>query len=127
MKINSILASVALLACTTTFAQERLDLAAWNASKPAASVSISPSTKAGDYVVKAVFTDLITSAVLARPIMIAAAGKPAKIEIGSESGTIIRFTVEISLDGRNATYVSEILKAGKIDSSHSITLALVGA
>jgi hypothetical protein len=121
MKINSLLAAVALLACTTTFAQERLDLAAWNASKTAASVSIFPSTRAGEYVAKAVFKDLITSAVLARPMIIAAAGKPTKIEIGSESGTIIRFTVEVSLDGRNATYISQILKAGKIDSSHSIT------
>lgn len=77
--------------------------------------------------VKTIYTDLITSAVLANPTILAVAGKPTKVQIGLASGTIIRFTVEVSLDGRNATYVSEILKAGKIDSSHSITLSLVSA
>jgi hypothetical protein len=127
MKIKSILATLALLACTNSFAQERLDLALWNASKPSSSVSIAPSTKPGEYIIKAVFTDLITSTILARPVLIAAAGKPARIEIGAEPGTMIKIKIDISTDGRNATYVTETLKDGKLDTSHSATLSLAGA
>jgi hypothetical protein len=126
MKLNSFFATVLLFSCSSTFAQERLDLAAWQAAKPASSVSVTPSTKAGEFVVSAVFTDLNTARLLARPTLIAVVGKPARIEIGSEPGILIRITVEISADGRNVKYVTEQLKDGKLESSHSSALSLSG-
>lgn len=123
-----LLFAVALLANgTLANAQDKFDPKAWEAASPATSVSVVPGDRPGEYVVRATVSDLNTSKVLARPTLVTAVGTPATIEIGSQAGVILKVVVTVAGDGRSASYVGEVHRAGKLESSQSATLSISGA
>ena len=127
MLTRSLLAVAILVAGATANAQEKFDTVAWESANPATLVSVAPSSTPGQYVVKATVSDLNTSKVLARPTLITEAGKPATIEIGSQGGVVLKVVVNVAVDGRSASYVGEVRRGGKVESSQSATLSLGGA
>jgi len=127
MLIRLLVTMAIIAASAMASAQERFDPNVWESANPATSVSVAPGTKPGEYVVKATVSDLNTSKVLARPMLTTLAGTPATIEIGSQSGVVLKLVVTVAVDGRSASYVGEVRKGGKVESSQSATLSLGGA
>ncbi len=126
MHRKTILFVTTLLAPIAALAQTTFDPVAWEASRPATSVEVTPDKQIGHYVVRAIVTDLDTQRVIAEPMLVARNNEPATFEMGTPK-LLLRLVVNIAPDGRSASYVGEIHKAGKIESSHSTSLRLGGA
>lgn len=98
------------------------DSQAWQAAHPLTSVSVASTDSAGVYRVSVTVVDAQSSQVLANPILMARAGSPSRYQIGFNPGVSIRFTVTVNADGRTATYQSETLRDGQVQSGYIGTL-----
>lgn len=58
---------------------------------------------------------------LGKPILQTRPGVPVTIEIGSQTGVMVRSVVTVDASGRTVNYRTEVLKAGAIQSAHSGT------
>lgn len=126
MLSKAVLFVTTLLAPIAALAQTTFDPVAWEASRPATSVEVTPGKQVGHYLVRAIVTDLDTQRVIAEPVLVARANEPATFEMGTPK-LLLKLVVNIAQDGRSARYVGEIHKAGKIESSHATSLRLGGA
>lgn len=96
----------------------------WASVKPMTSIAVSATDKPGVYKVSAVITDLATEKVVAKPVLLTEAGKRATIEFGARLATVYKFVVTVDDKGQAATYRSELLRAGVVESGQSGTLAI---
>lgn len=118
--------AITLLAPVLAWAQGSFDPLVWEASRPATAVKVMPGEKAGQYRIQAVVTDLDTKKIIAEPTLVARANEPATFEMGTPN-LLLKLVVRIAQDGRSASYVGEIHKAGRLESAHSSSLQLGGA
>lgn len=96
----------------------------WSSVKPMTSIAVSATDKPGIYKVSAVITDLATEKVVAKPVLLTEAGKRATIEFGARQATVYKFVVTVDDKGQAATYRSELVRAGVVESGQSGTLTI---
>jgi len=118
-----ILATLALSAATFAQAQQSTPTD-WAKVKPMTDISVSTTDKAGVYKVSAVITDLTTARVIAKPVLLAAEGQPATVEFGSQQASSYKFVVTVDDKGHTASYRSEQVRAGVVESAQSGTLTV---
>lgn len=98
---------------------------AWIGARPSVEVSVHPGPDADTYRVNAVVTDLRSGQVLSIPMMLVAAGAPAKAEIGAvgiQGATQLAFSVTVAADGESAAYSAEVRSNGEVISAQHATL-----
>ena len=78
----------------------------------------------GQFVVSSVVTDLENDAVIAKPRLLIAAGKPARIETGNEGKWQLRISVTADGVSRKADYEANFTRAGKLVSRQRVTVNL---
>ena len=101
---------------------------AWMGARPNVQISVSHGAAPDTYTINAVVSDLRTGAVLAKPVMVAHAGSPARAEIGGvgvKGMVSVAFTVTVDSSGQTAAYSSEVRDNAEVVASQSATLAVV--
>ena len=94
---------------------------------PTTAVTVTRRAESDVFIVSAVITDSQSASVIARPVLVVKAATPAKIEIGTMPGTILRMVVVVDGDGGSATYRSEIVRDGQLEDSRTGTVEVTPA
>jgi hypothetical protein len=76
--------------------------------------------------VSSVVTDLETSTVIARPRLVVAANKTARIETGNEGKWMLRISVTADGASRRADYEANFTREGKLISRQRVSVNLDG-
>lgn len=100
---------------------------AWHGARPNVQIAVSHGDTADSYTINAVVSDLRTGKVLAKPVMVARAGAPARAEIGGvdvKGMVSVAFTVTVDPSGETAAYSSEVRDNAEVVASQSATLAV---
>lgn len=87
-------------------------------------LSVTQTGDAGVYRFSAVITDLQTTKVLAKPVLLTKVGMPATVELGAQPGVVLRFVVTVANGGHEASYRSEVVRNGKVESAQSGLLSV---
>ena len=82
--------------------------------------------KPGQFLVSSVVTDLESNAIIAKPRLLIAANKPAKIETGAEGKWMLRISVTADGNARTANYEASYTREGKLVSQQHVSVALDG-
>ena len=80
--------------------------------------------KAGQFVVSSVVTDLENGAVLAKPRLVVASEKPARIETRVEGKWMLQIAVTADASSRKATYEATFTREGQVVSRQRLALNL---
>src|SRR5688572_4029512 len=80
----------------------------------------------GQFMVSSVVTDLENDAVIAKPRLLIAAGKTARIETGNEGKWQLRIGVTADGASRKADYEANFTREGKLVSRQRVTVNLDG-
>ena len=80
--------------------------------------------KPGQFLVSSVVTDLETGAVIAKPRLIVAANKAARIETGNEGRWMLQINVMADGSSRKATYDASFTREGKLVSRQRVSVNL---
>ena len=96
---------------------------------PSASLGIEIDVKPnegtpGQFVVSSVVTDLENGAVIAKPRLIVAANKPARIETGNAGKWMLQISVLADGPSRVATYDASFTREGKLVSKQRVSVKL---
>src|SRR5262249_17467530 len=96
---------------------------------PSASLGIEVDVKpevgaSGRFVVTSVVTDLESGTVIAKPRLIAAANKPARIETGNAGKWMLEISVVADGASRKATYDASFTREGKLVSKQRVSVNL---
>jgi hypothetical protein len=96
---------------------------------PSASLGIEVDVKPhegapGQFVVSSVVTDLENGAVIAKPRLIVAANKPARIETGNAGKWALQISVMADGPSRVATYDASFTREGKLVSKQRVSVKL---
>ncbi len=100
---------------------------AWVGARPNVQITVSHGTAPDTYTINAIVSDLRTGNVLAKPVMVARAGSPARAEIGGvgvKGMVSVAFTVTVDPSGQTAAYSSEVRDNAEVVASQSATLAV---
>ncbi|MCI0351490.1 MAG: hypothetical protein L0Z53_18870 [Acidobacteriales bacterium] len=100
---------------------------AWMGARPNVQITVSHGTTPDTYTINAVVSDLRTGNVLAKLVMVARAGSPARAEIGGvgvKGMVSVAFTVTVDSSGQTAAYSSEVRDNAEVVASQSATLAV---
>jgi hypothetical protein len=89
-------------------------------------VDVKPEGTPGRFLVSSIVTDLENNAVIARPRLVIAADKPARIQTGAEGLWLLQ--ISVSADGalRKAAYDATFERQGKLVSRQRVTVNLDG-
>ncbi len=122
-------AAALLILSFSAFADSTTPVAsdAWTGARPNVQITVSHGTAPDTYTINAIVSDLRTGNVLAKPVLVARAGSPARAEIGSvgSKGMIsIAFTVTVDSSGQTAAYSTEFRDNAEVFASQSATLAV---
>jgi hypothetical protein len=118
MRIRLFSGVVAILTATSCIAQP-VSPTDWQSAHPVTVVSVTTTASAGTYRVSATVTDAQSSKLLAEPAMLVKPGTPAVFEVGLNPGVALRFTVTVDAKGQSATYRSETLRNGSVESGYA--------
>jgi hypothetical protein len=96
---------------------------------PSASLDIEVDVKPvagapGQFMVSSVVTDLETNAVIARPRLVVAANKTARIETGNDGKWMLSISVTADGASRKADYDANFMRAGKLVSRQRVSVNL---
>ena len=80
--------------------------------------------KSGQFLVSSVVTDLETGAVIAKPRLVVAANKSARIETGNEGRWMLQINVMADGPSRKATYEASFTREGKLVSRQRVSVNL---
>ena len=80
----------------------------------------------GQFLVSSVVTDLETNAVIAKPRLVIAANKTARIETGNEGKWMLRISVTADGASRKADYDANFTREGKLISRQRVSVNLDG-
>ena len=100
---------------------------AWVGARPNVQITVSHGTAPDTYTINAIVSDLRTGNVLAKPVMVARAGSPARAEVGGvgvKGMVSVAFTVTVDPSGQTAAYSSEVRDNAEVVASQSATLAV---
>ena len=89
-------------------------------------VDVKPEGTPGRFLVSSVVTDLESNAVIARPILVIAADKPARIQTGAEGLWLLQISVSANGTSRKAAYDATFERQGKVVSKQRVTVNLDG-
>lgn len=100
-------------------------------ARPSAALGIEVDVKPlagapGQFVVSSVVTDLENNAVIAKPRLVVAASKTARIETGSEGHWMLRISVTADGASRKADYDADFTREGKLISRQRVSVHLGG-
>ena len=124
MRMLIAVAATCLCASALAQAQSIAPIADWMNARPALAVSVTPSTEAGVYIVRATVTDLETAKTLATPEVKTTAAGPATLEAGIEGKILVKLVVTVDSSGRTASYIATVRRDGRVESQHEATLTL---
>ena len=92
----------------------------WSSEQLKTVVTVSSTSDAAVYRVSTVVTDVPTSKVVGRPVLLVGASQPASFEIGTtQPGSILKVVVNVDADGLNANYRVEMIVDGQVVSTNS--------
>ncbi len=96
---------------------------------PSASLGVEVDVKPakgipGQFLVSSVVTDLESGAVIAKPSLLVAANKPARIEIGNAERWSLQINVVADSPSRKATYDASFTREGKLVSKQRVSVNL---
>jgi hypothetical protein len=78
----------------------------------------------GQFMVSSVVTDLENGAVIAKPRLLVAANKPARIETGNGAKWALQISVVADGPSRKATYDASFTRGGKLVSKQRVSVNL---
>ena len=90
-------------------------------------VDVKPASgKPGLYALTSVVTDLETNTVIAKPMILMNANKPARVEIGNEAKWLLRISVTADGAAHKAAYEASFTREGQVVSQQKLTVNLDG-
>ena len=88
-------------------------------------VDVTPAEgKPGQFMVSSVVTDLENGSIIAKPRLLVAAGKPARVEAGNAGKWTLQISVVADGPARKATYDASFTREGKLVSKQRVSVNL---